>query len=335
MLVGFAQKPKTNKKTTKPVATPTLSKGDSQKMKLMADTLERLSRRFTNDTVLESRKKACYTFIPKLVNALKLPNSFYYKFDSLETVAQVYPPDSSFRIFTWQLYFTVPFKIPAKYSKTGRDTTWDRPVVRYYGVIQMRSRDMKIYPLYDAGDTLSYGTQQILGPGNWWGQLYYNIIQKTIGNKTYYTTFGFEAVDHITRRKIVDVISFDKGKPKFGAPLFYFKYEDSFAVKKLDTLTRFFMEYKWSAQTVLNYDAQMQMIVFDHVAPQNEKARGATFTYVPDGTYEGFEWQKDHWQWKEKVFNFAINEDDNPPIPAPLFGQPRRQPELPKDGDPK
>jgi hypothetical protein len=32
----------------------------------------------------------------------------------------------------------------------------------------------------------------------------------------------------------------------------------------------------------------------------------------------------DHWEWVEKVFTFAINEDDNPPIPAPLFGIPEK-----------
>lgn len=329
--VCIAQKPAAGKKTEKPVNTPAIAKADLQKLILLEDTLQNLSDLFVADTFLEVRKKACYQFIPRLVNALKFNNSFYYAFDSLHTVSQVYPPDSSFRILTWQLFFSVPVKVPAAKSKTGRDTTYNMPEIRYYGVIQMRSKTMKIFPLYDAGDTLSHGTQQVLGHNNWWGQLYYNIIQHTAGNKTYYTTFGYEAADRITRRKIIDVLTFDKsGNPKFGAPLFHFKYEDSLALKKLDTLTRFFIEYKWSAPTVLNYDKKMQMIVFDHVAPMNPKARGATFTYVPDGTYEGFEWQKDHWQWKEKVFNFAINENDNPPIPVPLFGQPARQPELPK-----
>ncbi len=72
---------------------------------------------------------------------------------------------------------------------------------------------------------------------------------------------------------------------------------------------------------MLNYDAQMGLIVMDHVAPPARKAKGATFSYVPDGTYEGFEWHSGRWSWIEKVFTFAINEDDNPPIPAPLFWQ--------------
>jgi hypothetical protein len=308
---------------------PTLSTKDLQKIKLMEDTLHRLSNLFTEDTIADNRKKACYNFIPKFVNALKTDNSFYYPFDSFETVAKVYAPDSSFRIFTWQLYFSMPVKLA---GKNGKDTILQRPIIRYYGVIQMKSKELKMYPLFDAGDTLKYGTQQILSNDNWWGQLYYNIIQKTVNGKTYYTTFGFEAADPLTRRKIIDILTFDKtGKPVFGAPMFYFKHTDSSQVKEIDTLTRFFIEYKHNASTILNYDQEKEMIVFDHVAPPNDKSTGATFTYVPDGTYEGFVWTNNRWNWVEQVFTFGINEMDNPPIPAPLFGDPKRQPEMPGD----
>jgi len=309
-----------------------ISKANMQKLSLMQDTLTMLSNQFTVDSLPELRKKSCYQFIPDFVRALKTENSFYFPFDSFETISKVYPPDSSFRIFTWQLVLSVPVKVPAKYSKTGRDTVFHKPEIRYYGVIQMRSSQLKMFPLFDAGDTLTYGTQQVLGNNNWWGQLYYNIIQKKVGSQNYYTLFGFEMADEVVRRKIIDVLSFDRnGAPKFGAPLFYMKQEaDTGHYAKTDTLTRFFIEYKQSANTILNYDKELEMIVFDHVAPPNDKAKGATFSYVPDGTYEGFKWVNGHWAWVEKVFTYAINEDDNPPIPAPLFGKPGKQPEMPQ-----
>lgn len=312
----WAQKPAKSKQTDKPVASPTLSKTDLPKMQLLEDTLSILSQQFTHDTSLESRKRACHAFIPRLVSALKFTNSFYYKFDSLETVSQVYPPDSSFRILTWQLAL-----------RGGQ--------FRYYGVMQMKSSKMKIFPLLDLSDTMQYQTQLVVTNENWYGALYYNVIEQQVNKKNVYTLFGFEAADYITRRKVIEILTFDdKGKPHFGAPLFHFKY-DSTHVKMLDTLNRFFIEYKYNAPTVLNYDESLQMIVYDHVAPPNDKAKGATFSYVPDGTYEGFYWTKERWQWVEKVFTFAINENDNPPIPAPLFGQPNRQPELPKVVEPK
>lgn len=330
-----SQKMKTPGKA-KPVATPGMSKSNLQKMRLLQDSLHILSNAMVYDTVAGVRRKACYAFIPKFVSALKLDNSYYFPFDSFEAISKIYPADSSFRIFTWQLFFTVPVRLPAKYSRTGRDTVFYKPAVRYYGVIQMRSKELKMFPLYDATDTLSYGTEQVLGPQNWWGQLYYNVIEKTSAGKNYYTLFGFQIPDALTRRKIIDILTFDEnGKPKFGAPMFYFNYDDSTSTKTADTLSRFFIEYNGEASTVLNYDRELEMIVFDHVAPPSDKSKGATFSYVPDGTYEGFKWVGNHWQWIEKVFTFAINEDDNPPIPSPLFGTPKRQPELPKDGDPR
>ncbi len=310
-----------------------LSGADMVRMKKMEDTLTRLLNIVMYDTSkgdttvyiktmpkddtaglaqrFEKRKIACYKFIPKLIAALKIENSFFYPFDSLAELSKVYPPDSSFRILTWQMHYP-----------KGR--------FRYYGVIQMRSGTLKMFPLRDLRDTLPFHTQHLLTDDNWYGQIYYKIIEKTIGKKTYYTLFGFEAADFISRRKIVDIMSFDEaGRPHFGAPMFVFKYEDSSHVRPIDTLNRFFIEYKWSASPTLNYDYNKDMIVFDHLAPPTPKATGAYFTYVEDGTYEGFKWEKDHWQWVEKVFNFAINEDDNPPIPSPLFGIPKKQPQLP------
>jgi hypothetical protein len=331
-----AQKYKPANKSAALTVNTTISKADLQRLKSLEDTLRDFSDEFTDDTLAGRRQAACYAFIPRFVKALKTPNSFYYAFDSLETLYKIYPADSSFRIFTWQVYLMREVKIPAQYSRTGRDTFFEKPFSRYYGVIQIRSKECKIFPLFDAADTLSYGTQQVLGPNNWLGEIYYNMIEKSAGGKNYYTLFGYQVVDQLTRRKIIDILTFDHaGKPHFGAPEFYFKYDDSTAVKKYDTLSRFSMEYKWDAQTVLNYDSDLEMIVFDHVAPPSDIAKGATFTYVPDGTYEGFLWSKNHWQWVEKVFTFAINENDNPPIPAPLFGQPKKQPELPKEGDPR
>ena len=271
-----------------------------------------------NDTLglaqrFENRKIACYKFIPKLIAALKTDNSFYYPFDSVAEMSKVYPPDSSFRILTWQMHYP-----------KGR--------FRYYGVIQMRSTKLKIFPLRDLRDTLPFHTQRELTADNWYGQIYYKIIEKMVNKKAYDTLFGFEAADFISRRKIIDILTFDEGgKPHFGAPLFDFKYEDSSHYKAIDTMSRFFIEYKWSASPTLNYDYNKDMIVFDHLAPPDPRAQGAYFTYVEDGTYEGFKWAGNHWQWVEKVFNFAINEDDNPPIPSPLFGTPKKQPTLPTE----
>jgi hypothetical protein len=228
-------------------------------------------------------------------------------------VSKVYPQDSTFRILTWQLHYP-------------------KGKFRYFGVIQFKSQKLKIIPLKDLRDTLPYRTQKTLTPENWYGCRYYNIVQHVVDKKPVYTLFGFEASSFLSRRKLIDVLTFDdNGNPKFGAPIFHFKYNDSTThTKMLDTFSRFFIEYKWDASVKMNYDPEMDLIVYDHLAPPNgAQGKGAEFAYVQDGTYEGFKWFKNRWQWVEKVFTFAINQDDNPPIPVPVFAPPTKQPKLP------
>jgi hypothetical protein len=61
-------------------------------------------------------------FTKMFVRALLTRNSFYYRFDSLESISRLYSPDSSFRIFTWQVVI-------------------NENIVRQHGAIQMRTGD--------------------------------------------------------------------------------------------------------------------------------------------------------------------------------------------------
>ena len=66
------------------------------------DTIKQFAYNIVNAETPESRFRADSQFIRSLVKVLKLPYSFYYSFDSLQTISRLYAPDSSFRIFTWQ-----------------------------------------------------------------------------------------------------------------------------------------------------------------------------------------------------------------------------------------
>jgi hypothetical protein len=69
----------------------------------------------------------------------------------------------------------------------------------------------------------------------------------------------------------------------------------------------------------MNYDTTMQMIIYDHTEPEDSAQLGLGFSYLPDGTNEGFKFSGGFWNWIEKVFTFAINENNNPPVPQPIF----------------
>ena len=86
----------------------------------------------------ENRFKADSLFTRMFVRALKTNYSFKYPFDSLETISKLYPPDSSFRIFTWQMVIS-------------------EDVVRQHGAIQMRTADgsLKLFPLIDKSNIIT------------------------------------------------------------------------------------------------------------------------------------------------------------------------------------
>jgi len=257
--------------------------------------LQSLGFRIVNDSAQQQRAEACFQFIPALVQALKVKGSFDYPFDSLETVSIVKPPDHSFRIFTWQL-------------------RWGNGLFRHFGAIQMNSPGkLALHPLFDYSDSLSKVNVAALDAAQWFGALYYHIYEFKGKGKKYYVLFGFDQNDLWSSRKLLDVLYFENEKPLFGSPVFELK--DSLGNKTL--LNRFILEFKKDAIVSLNYSASDKMIVYDHLVAPEERLADMKFTYIPDGTYEGFKLKKGKWLHVEKIKTININENDNPPVPVP------------------
>ena len=256
--------------------------------------LSELSFHIVNDSLQKDRADACFKFIPKLVEALKVKGSFGYPFDSLHTVSILTPPDKAFRIFTWQL-------------------RWGNGLFRQYGAIQMNTDDLLLYPLFDDSDSLDNIETQTLGNETWCGAIYYNIRQFKSKGKQCYLLFGFDQNDLWSSKKLIDVLHFENKKPVFGAPVF--EFADSTGKK---TLNRFIIEYHKDAGVSLNYSEDDKMIVYDHLVAPEERLADLKFTFVPDGTYEGFKLKKGKWLHVDKIATININQNDNPPLPAPL-----------------
>lgn len=241
------------------------------------------------------RAEACFKFIPKLVEALKTGGSYNYPFDSLKTVSILSPDDNSFRIFTWQL------------SK-------DNGTYRFYGAIQMNSpEELKLYPLYDYSDSLYSPVDSVLSNEKWYGALYYKVYETKHKKNKYYTLFGWDGNDFWSTKKILDVLHFEDGLPVFGAPLFDVSTDEEEKIQH-----RYILEYKKTASVALNYLESEKMIVFDHLSAPEDRLADLKFTYIPDGTYEGFRWKKGKWEFVEKVYHYSIDEFDKPPLPKPL-----------------
>ncbi len=233
------------------------------------------------------RQQACYDFIRVLVRALKVEHSFEYPFSTLNRIAIIKPKDNKFRMFNWSLKL---------YNQS----------YRYYGAIQMNSgKEVKAYPLFDYNYRIK-NKDTITNHDKWPGALYYSMLER----QGYYYLFGWDGNNLRSNIKLIDVLHFNKkGEPVFGAPKFVIKDD-----KKKKVFNRYIIEYKEEAAVTLNYDKDLKLIVFDHLVPQSATSKDFKFTYIPDGSYEGFKYKKKQWHYVSQVFTSTMK--------APVFPKP-------------
>ena len=256
------------------------------------DSMKNFAYGIVNAESPEGRFRADSQFIRSLVRTLRQPYSFNYPFDSLQTISRLYAPDSSFRIFTWQ------------YKK-------DDLMYLQEGAIQINEPDgsLKLFPLFDASMFTSKPLDSVRTRRNWIGAIYYRIILKTYEGKKYYTLLGFDDFSETSNKKWMEVLTFSpEGEPLFGGP--YFSFQEDSVHKPLQY--RFNIEYKKEAGTRFNYDPQMDMVVYDHLIPENNEPQKKD-TYVPDGDFEAFQWKDGRWVHVEKeLFTVKLKDGEFP-----------------------
>lgn len=279
------------------VTAQSLSKARLSQLKKEEDSMKVYGRKMIMDKTASQRFIADSVFIRMLVRSLKTPYSFNYPFDSLQTVSRIYAPDSTFRIFSWQF-------------------TRDDDYYRQRGAIQVKTSDgsLKLFPLVDMSAFTDAPQDSMRTGQNWIGAIYYSVIMKTYDNKKYYTLLGFDDNNMRSTKKWIEVLTFNnEGKPVFGGPYFSV-LKDS--LKTSTTPARYCMEYKKEGNARMNYDKDMDMIVYDHLVSENNQPSKA-YTLVPDGDYQGFKWENGKWVQIDKVFNYKL-QDGQAPVPAPL-----------------
>lgn len=262
---------------------------DIPKMAKIEAGIKDYSKAILNAAEMIDRFRADSLFTRGLVQALKIPNSFYYPFDSLITISKIYAPDSSFRIFTWQV-----MKDYSSYHQKG--------------AIQMHTNDgsLKIIPLFDNSDYTDAPVDSVRDANNWIGAVYYNIILKTFRNQKYYTLLGYDENNAKTTKKWMEVLTFDpSGKPLFGGRFFDYPPDE---IKPPQPAYRFCLEYKKQAGAKINYDPDIDKIIFAHLVSENGEIREKQ-SLIPYGTYEGFSWINGKW-----VHQKTIEMDEPAPI---------------------
>src|SRR6201996_830781 len=275
-----------------------LTPAQEQVLERHEDTLKGYSFNIVNAETATDRFKADSSFIRSLVRALREPNSFYYPFDSLETISRLYSPDSAFRIFTWQ------------FKK-------DDYIYLQEGAIQMKQADgsLKLFPLFDYSMFTDKPLDSVRTRRNWIGAIYYRIILKTYQGKKYYTLLGFDDYSQTANKKWMEVLTFnEQGEPQSGGPYISFAQDSVHRPVQY----RFDIEYKKEAATRFNYDPDMDMIVYDHLVPEGDHPEKQD-TYVPDGDFEAFQWKNGHWLHLEKSVVTTKLKDGEAPTEAKMY----------------
>lgn len=247
----------------------------------LQDSLKRLGyQMFNNENDLE-RKNANYNFIRTLVKALRVPNSFAFNFDSLKTISIQRSPDNKFRILTWY--------------NMNEDGSY-----RFFGSIQMNTGGkLLLYPLEDYSPLLKNPEDSVVNNHKWFGAEYYKIIPVGTVNP-YYVLLGWKGNTVKSTKKVIEVLSFKKNEPVFGMPVFQ-------GNKK--TRNRVVFEYNRQASMLLRYVPEQDLIVFDHLAPPDDKMKMQPDMYGPDLSYDGYKLSNGKWIYKDNL--------DMRNIPAP------------------
>ena len=270
---------------------------DRKKLQEKEDTLKEYAEYMITDSLTEDRMISDSIFTRTLVRALQIKNSFYYPFDSVFGISKLYAPDTSFRIFTWNLQF-------------------DDYYSRQKGAIQLRTKDgsLKLIPLRDNSEFTANAMDSVWDKSSWIGALYYNIIKTEYKGKKYYTLFGLDPNSVMSTKKWIEVMYFnEKNEPAFGGP--FFSYDKDSIPKP--TQLRFSIEYKKDARVLANYFDDLGMILVDHLISENNDDEHK-WTYVPDGDQEGFKWENGKWVHINKVFTYKLR-DGQAPIEDPIL----------------
>lgn len=226
----------------------------------------------------DARENYNHTFFDLIYSTLSIEGSFDYPFDNLPTISKMQSDDNMLRIFSWNLQ-----------NNEGEH--------RFYGVAQLnpkavKSKQEKAIMLINEESNLMKYENKSLGPNNWPGAVYYQIITLKKGRQKYYTLAGWRGIDNGLSQKLIDVIYISGESVKFGYPIF-----------KMEKKSKRRVVFSYNAKTTmhLKYNEKLEQFIFDHLAPSSNLVAGQYRFYGPDGSYDALRLEKKYWLYIPNV----------------------------------
>ena len=241
------------------------------------DTLKQIAHVIMHGKSESERYHANKGFISELEEVIKYKESYKYPFDSLITISILSPEDKSWRIFNWIL-------------------KKDNGEYQYFGIICLPAKETEKYNkliyLKDNSDNIFNPEKEILNQDNWYGSLYYKIISLKRKENDHYTLLSWDGNNDESTKKIIEVIEIREDSIIFGKNIFD---------KDNETRTRVILEYNSNTSASLQYEKKRRKIVFDHLVPLKENQEGFDQFYVPDGTYDAYQYKNGRWKFQSDI----------------------------------
>ena len=271
----------------------------AEEIAALEDSLLSISKKIQDSEDDKLKEQLNNQFTNLLKSTLEQNASFKHEFTKLKNIVRLSTPDKKYNIITWMMN-----------NSAG--------VYKYFGFTQYYDKKLKKTFVYQLNDSdTDVGTYTTYGDSTWYGILYYEMVPVKMKKKNMYFILGFDANDWVSKKRIIEPIIFDKqGKPSFGAPVFQEGPKTVIKKVKVDKNAppkptkkivkerdkyRVIFEHSAQASMSLSYNKQLKMIVFDHLAPSDEKYKGIAAFYAPDFSYDAFVLKQDKWYLKKNV----------------------------------
>lgn len=236
--------------------------------------------------------------VAELSAALDEEESERWRWQLPQVASVLTSPDGQLRIFTWAV-------------------VRDNGEFECFGAVQFYNQKEEEYQyrlLHDKSEEIMNREESVLSADNWFGAIYQDIIQTSHDGRTFYTLLGWNGVDLLTDRRVIEPVILRGGEPQFGAPLF----------RRERNQRRIVLEYKEGAAVQLAFEEQFveevvrervkvkgtnryrtdekrkthkeKMIIFDEVEPQVMGMDGLFQYYVPSGNELAYAFIDGKWE---------------------------------------
>ncbi len=234
----------------------------------------------------EERNAANTVFKKELASALAEPSALTYQFTKLKTVGIIDSPDKLVRIVNWNVEqedFSHKYYCFVLYQDDKKD-------------------NIRVTELTDISFGMPSQPVDVLDADHWYGALYYKIIPVKKGSRTIYTLLGWDHNSELSQLKLIEAMYFTSGTVKFGNPIFKVGNE---------TLNRVFFEHSKKTSMYLNYEENRSRIMMDHLSPESPSLKNFRSYYVPDMSYDAFEFERNKWVLVEDVVGINDGQHSN------------------------